>query len=185
LGGGAVGQPLPQPGNCSDSQQLIMSVDHSEHLSVSSVRGFRITNTASQTFGGTELNFFTTFTSFNSGGPSVGISIDNPVTESASFSSSVSGPGVGDSHACNTTNPVSPFNFTSTTCGVPSPDFSQDQFGISLAGLGPGLSEDFLYTTNIVADFSIGVPEPSSLVIIGPALLLGLGGLFLRRSMSA
>ena len=172
IGGGVVGPPLPQNASCGDSQQLIQSVNHSELLSVSSLSGFQITNTTGQTFSGTELTFLATFTAFNSGGPQVGISIDDPLRESARFSSSVSGPGVGDSHACSTTDPLGPFNFTPTTCGVPS-------------ALGPGQSEEFLYRTSIVADFVIPVPEPSSLAVIGSALLLGLGGLFVHRSFGA
>jgi hypothetical protein len=163
---------------CRDSLSLGASVDTTTHLAVSDTSGLVVTNNVGAQLAGW-LVFNTDFSAFNPGGPEIGIGVDDPLTQSASFSSSVSGPGVGDYHSCTTTDPVGynggGYNFAPGKCGVSSPDSSQDQFGISLDELGVAGSEPVQYIMNIAADFSIppaNVPEPPSIAIIAAPILL-------------
>jgi hypothetical protein len=164
---------------CSDTRSLIANVPFSGNLSLLVVSGLLVTNTSEATIGGL-LSFATTFSAFNPGGPNIGIDIDNATTQGASFSSSVLGPGVKDSHSCSIglAGYSAQGVFSPTTCGVASPDFSIGNFSIDLASIGPGQSEQIPYQIAISADFII--PEPSSiaLVMIG---LLGIAALG-RRS---
>jgi hypothetical protein len=173
--GGAI-TTLNQQG-CSDIRSLDTTVTMSEHLSVSALSGLVVTNTTDQTFGNI-LFFLSDFSAFNPGGPGIGISIDDPVAQAASFSSSVSGPSVGDSHGCSIGfNGTSGFIFSPTTCGVPAPDSSQGQLFIDLSGLGPGENEQFSYSINIAADFAF-IPEPASIVSLASGCVLLAGMMF-------
>lgn len=167
---------------CSDSLTLNASVSDPEHLTASSLSGLTLTNTTDHSAAG-NANFSISFSAFNPGGPSVGISIDDPASQAASFSSSVSGPGASDSHTCSVgfggrTGTV----FSPEICGVSNPDSSGDLFSIDLSSLAPGQGEQLAYAMSITADFR-AIPEPSSLVI----LMVGLGGFWFvaRRRTSS
>jgi hypothetical protein len=167
---------------CSDSLTLNTSVGVPEHLAASSLSGLTLTNTTDHS-AAANANFFISFSAFNPGGPSVGIGIDDPASQAANFSSSISGPAASDNHTCSVgfggqTGTV----FSPRTCGVSSPDSSEDLLSIDLSSLAPGQGEQLAYAMNITADFR-AIPEPSSLVV----LMVGLGGFWFvarRRSSS-
>jgi hypothetical protein len=126
---------------------------------------------------------------FNPGGPDVGISIDN-TTQSGSFSStsSVTWPFNGQSNGqfftlqCSvpgvpgTVGPGNSYTFSPTTCGQRAPDESPFFPGFSL---DPGGSITLDGLLNIDYTFS-GIPEPSALGVMAPALL-ALGLLYRRQ----
>lgn len=162
-------------GGCGDSRTLDTTATTTENLSVNANSGIEITNNSSQTFAGSLL-FLLNVGPFNPGGPEIGASVDNPLTEYASLTSSITGYGVAGSAygvatskvACNTT--AGTLSLPPDTCGLNSPDTSQEMVFLSLDSLLPGQSEQISYTIDIEADFQ--VPEPSSLPILGMAVLL-------------
>lgn len=124
------------------------------------------------------------FSSFNPGGPAIGLAIDDPIAQAASFASVLTSSGdpevfsgrfAFDSHACSVGfNGESGTVFSPTTCGVASPDSSLLDLFVDLAALGPGESADLSYEIAIEATFTaIPIPEPPALAM----LLLALSGL--------
>jgi hypothetical protein len=174
------GSAVGIPNGCSDSGLLNTTVNSSEHLSVSILSGIVVKNTTTQTIGGS-LSFVTNFSAFNPGGAPIGLGIDDPATQDAMFSSSVSGEEVGDLHNCSIgfEGYSAPAGFfTPTTCGVNSPDSSSHNFSIDLASIAPGQSEQIPYQISISADFVI--PEPASISILAIGLI-GIAGLVRRK----
>lgn len=142
-----------------------------------------ISNNGTSAFTG-EVNFVYDYTAFNSG--SYGISISDPTTQFASFSSSVTGTTFTDSHACSigvgATAPFFGYNDTGTHCSVSAADTSEFETGIFVNDLLPGQSVGISG-----ADISIGVtfdipgatvPEPASILLLTPAVF---AFAFLRR----
>jgi hypothetical protein len=156
---------------CTDSRSIDLSVTGAAHLSANTTSGIVITNMTDQAFAPTNP-FITEFSAFNAGGPEIGIGIDDPVSQAASFASAVSGPEVGDFHSCSVGFlGDSGQMFSPTTCGVENPDSSQGSIFVDVA---PGQSERLSYSIGITADFT--VPEASSLSILVVALAaLGAG----------
>ncbi|HEY2009020.1 MAG TPA: PEP-CTERM sorting domain-containing protein [Rhizomicrobium sp.] len=153
---------------CGAGLSLFVSNDSAslETFHVSSTGGLAITNTSDLGYSGVTLLFRTDFSAFNPGGPDIGASITYPGLEDASFSSSVTGTGVDDFHSCDTAG-SSGFgvNFSPYTCGVQSPDSSEEQFSVALPA--PGTTIDVSpYTINISASL-IGIPEPATLFLFG------------------
>jgi hypothetical protein len=154
---------------CGDSRSLNTSVLTSEHLSASATSGLEIINTSDHFFTGS-LVFATDFSSCNNSG-CLAITIDDPAFQFGGYSSSVSGPGVGDSHNCsvgflgNSGFQV----FSPTHCGVPGPDSSQNVIFVDVSTLAPGGTIDLSYSINITADFVL-VPEPETIWLFGCAL---------------
>lgn len=163
--------------SCADSSVLSDILSNSGNVSAHKTSGFLITNSSKAVLDGS-LALSTDFSAFNPGGPEIGLSIDNPETQSASFMSSVYGPGVGDYHACSL--PASMLGeigagayFSPTTCGVESPDSSQERYDFALSSLDPGASTKITYNISQSARFD--VPEPPAFAVFGTALfLLGL-----------
>lgn len=153
---------------CSDYASLILTNDSAADitLSLSHVGGFSLTNTTDDTIYD-PFRFGVGYSAFNPGGPQIGASVDDPLNEFASFSSSVSGPGASDSHACNTV--TGPNFVTPTACGVFSPD-SNISF-LFVGPLAPGDTYTATYHINIIAR-AIGVPEPSTLAVFGLCLAM-------------
>ena len=151
---------------CQDQRQLFTSLsgNASGHFSATSLSGLRLTNTTDHDIGG-QLTFLVEFSAFNPGGPDIGVQVTDPVLEFASFSSSVTGPGAGDSHSC-ATDPQQP------ACGVGSPDTSLTQFDVTLPGAG--LFTDLTYVIDVEADLR-SVPEPSTLAGLLSAVLIAAG----------
>jgi hypothetical protein len=173
--------------SCSDSVSLSATVTTSGHQEVTSSGGVVVTNTTDHMLAGT-LFLGTGFSAFNPGGPNVGIHIDDPVLEAASFHSSIGGRGTGDSHSCSVGFlGESGRVFSPTDCGVGSPDSSDLQYSVDLSTLVPQDSITFSYLIDIACDFIIpppvqppadeGVPEPASAGV----LLAGLLGLRFRK----
>lgn len=171
--GGATGNGS----SCADSSFLSDTLSNSGNVSAKTTSGFLVTNNSKAVLDGS-LALSTDFSAFNPGGPEVGLSIDNPKTQSASFMSSVYGPGVGDYHACSL--PASALGefgagayFSPTTCGVASPDSSQEIYDFALTSLDPGASTKIIYKIRQSAQFD--VPEPPALALLGTGVfLLGL-----------
>lgn len=137
---------------------------------------------------GLDLDFLTIrtdFSAFNPGGPAIGARVDNTALEFARFASSQSGPGIGDSHQCDTRLPSSPVNMVfpqpppATACGVGTPDSSQSDFAI----LDFDQGETVLRTFTLHLELEVqSVPEPGTLALFGAALLALVGFGVSRRS---
>lgn len=160
--GGAIGST----NGCTDSRSIDASVAGSEQLSANATSGLIVTNASDQSFAPTQP-FDVEFSAFNPGGPAVGISIDNPLTQAAGFTSSVSGPQASDFHSCSVGFlGDSGHLFSPTACGVGSPDSSE---GLIFFDVAPGGSEKLAYSIDMTADFA--VPEASSVSILAIGLL--------------
>jgi hypothetical protein len=176
--GGAEGGP----GGCGSTLHLNQTVTASGTYTVSSTGSVVITNTSDHAVNGF-AGVSVWFSAFNPGGPAIGLSIDDPATQWASFSSFVRGSGnVGDFHSCAVGyRGQSGTVFSPTTCGVSSPDSSQAPAYAELINFLPGAEIIFTFGMNISATFDLGkdaptnVPEPTSALI-----LLGLGALMVR-----
>lgn len=181
-------------GGCIDTQSLAGAATPPEELSINDVSGVVLTNNSGETFSpaSNEASFTTGFSGFYPS--SSGISIDDPVTQSANFTSAVLGPAnVADSHGCSIGfagySGYGAVFFTPTFCAVIAPDVSYDDLPLqdydpSLAnGLGPGQSATLTYDITLTADFAI-VPEPSSWSIsaIGLLGLVACCGIAKRRT---
>ncbi len=149
---------------------------------MTSTGGIVLTNTSNASIDGF-FGFVTEFSSFNAGGPPIGLSIDDPLTQAARFSSRVSGEGIGDSHSCSVGFlGYSGATFSPTTCGVVFPDSSLSAFSVMFTSFEPNQQLFLPYNIDINADFifagsSDDVPEPSSLLLLAAGAL----GLYMRR----
>ena len=140
---------------------------------------FSITNNSNQLFPGGEVLFALQYGPFNPGGPEVGLSIDNSLTQSANFRSTI------NSYDFNPSLDVSSIVscgigadgsfgqvFSPTTCGLGAPDESIAQLDL-LPNLDPGQSEEVHVAIHIDANFDL--PEPSTLtMVIIPALIISI-----------
>jgi hypothetical protein len=177
-GGGSTG--------CGGNLSLNTPVTTSGHLSATFSGGVVLTNTSNDDFTG-YVSLSTDFSAFNPGGPGIGVSIDDALTEGARFRSSVSGEGVLDIHSCSVgLYGQSGAVYSPTACGVSSPDSSQSHAFFTITSLAPGESIEAPYSMSIDCDFIIpppeppadsGVPEPASAGV----LLAGLLGLRLKK----
>jgi hypothetical protein len=106
--------------NCFDQQGAGVTLNHRGSLmtSLDSVTDVTIIDPS-----GAPISFRSDFSAFNPGGPEIGARVDHPHFEFAQFSSSVSGPGVGDFHGCAT-------SIATPSCGVVGPDSSSIFFEI-------------------------------------------------------
>jgi len=144
--------------------------------------GLTITNTTQGSLSGYAA-FIGGYSAFNPGGPGEGIGIDNPLTQWATFSSSVSSAFFADHHSCAVGfRGNSGAAYSATTCGVVLPDASQGAFAIDLSTIPAMSSIDILFTLAIdtefvFADAPVGVPEPGSAAL----LLAGLGAMVVLR----
>jgi hypothetical protein len=178
--GGASGSD----GFCGDTISLNQSMTNAGTLSASSVGGLVLTNTSSAAINGFAV-FSVAFSAFNPGGPGVGLGIDDPLTQWASFTSSVRGDGsVGDAHACSVGYlGESGTVFSPTACGVSSPDSSVGDAVVDLVDFMPGAEVVLTWSLNIAATFVLadedptGVPEPAAALL----LAAGIAALRLRR----
>lgn len=122
--------------------------------------------------------FLTDFSAFNPGGSQVGAKVDDINLEFARFTSSQSGPGIGDSHSCDTRMPGgSYFQFVppnGVECGVTSPDSSQGDFTLLNFDNGETLRQTF--TLSLDLEVNSALPEPATIAML-IAGLLGLAGL--------
>lgn len=173
---------------CGNTLYLSQTIAESGAYTVTSTGSVVITNTSDHAINGfASLSVW--FSAFNPGGPSVGLGIDDPATQWASFSSSVSGSGsVSDGHGCSVgTRGASGTVFSPTTCGVSSPDSSQAPVYAELIDFLPGAELIFTFGMNIAATFDLGgdapagVPEPWAPGL----LLLGLMGAYACRRINA
>jgi hypothetical protein len=168
---------------CSFTTGLHRSVTESGTYEVTSTGSVVLTNTSDRV-----INDFGAFeawhSSFNPGGPHIGIGIDDPLTQWGTFESRVSGLATGDSHSCAVGYlGESGTVFSPTTCGVGSPDSSLGHGEIDLTGFLPGEEILLTYMITISATFVLNeaarVPEPGAAL-----LLVGLAGLALSRRRS-
>ncbi len=164
---------------CNASASISQSVTSSAHLTADASGGVVFSNTTDGYLSGFII-VSTANSSFNPGGPAVGISIDDAAMEGARFSSSVGGRGVGDYHSCSIgTYGNSGTIFSPTSCGVSSPDASESSFGFDLSTIAPLSSIQLPYELSIVGDFFIpaqppldsGVPEPAAVLVVLSGLL--------------
>jgi hypothetical protein len=126
---------------------------------------------------GFDLDFLTVrtdFSAFNPGGPAIGARVDDIAREFARFASSVSGPGAGDSHQCDTRLPAGPGNTVfpqpppAAACGVASPDSSQGEFVIADFDQGETVSQTYVLQLTVEAQ---SIAEPGTVALFGAALL--------------
>jgi hypothetical protein len=109
---------------------------------------------------GAPISFRSDFSAFNPGGPEIGARVDHPHFEFAQFSSSVSGPGVGDFHGCAT-------SIATPSCGVVGPDSSSIFFEIDQ-------SQVLEYDISIFVQVIV-TPEPSTMPLVASAFAILLG----------
>ncbi len=135
---GTLPQPLPVGidlsclgAGCSDIRSLITDVTSSESLAVDSIGGVAITNNSGQPFSGGQVFFALQYGPFNPGGLEVGLSIDNPLTQSANFRSTInssdSNPSLDVSSTVSCGIGAGGYFgqvFSPTTCGLSAPDES-------------------------------------------------------------
>ena len=159
-------------GYCYGGVSLNTAVTGSQSFAVSTSGNIVVTNTTDHALTGF-LALITNFSSFNPGGSGIGIAIDDPITQAGRFTSSVSGPGVGDFHSCAVGKlGQSGAVYSPTACGVFSPDSSQGYAIIDLSMLAPQASTSLSYSAAITADFVVdAVPEAPSLLLLMTALL--------------
>lgn len=169
-------------GACGIEASLDTTVTGSRTLSASASGGFEITNTSDDYIDET-LVFLLAWSAFNPGGPEVGISIDNPLTQAASFESTVVFDGMVQDFHSGSVGILGDDCFSPTTCGVKSPDTSSEEFVVNIATLAPGESEEFVADVNITAMFAV-VPASSSLanLVAGLSLFLLSTICYRRRS---
>ncbi len=141
------------------------------------VAGFTITNNSSHalSYG---LNFDTDFSAFLPSGQ--GVWVTNPLLESASFTSSLSGPDAFDKHQCATSPHLG-------ACTVNSADESAGF--IYLASLGAGDSYTAIFDVTLDATLlgqplTTSVPESGSLALVGVGLAVTMAGAAFRRMMT-
>lgn len=175
------GDAVPTLNGCGFSASLNQTVTASGTYAVTTTGSVVLTNTTDQIInGGAVFNVW--LSSFNPGGPGVGLGIDDPLREWASFQSNVSGPGVGDSHMCSVGFlGESGTLFSPTTCGVSAPDSSLASSGVSFTDFMPGAEMLLTYAISISATFVLPDDEPSGVPEPGPGLAaLGLAALTVR-----
>lgn len=170
---------------CGNTLSLAETVTASATYGVTSTGSVVLVNTSDHAINGFAV-LSVWFSAFNPGGPAVGLRIDDPAAQWASFSSSVGGGGngsVGDNHSCAVGyRGESGTVFSPTSCGVGSPDSSQAPVYAELIDFLPGAEAVFTFAMNITATFDLGeatpagVPEPASAL-----MALGLGALLARR----
>jgi hypothetical protein len=167
--------------SCSNTIYLSRTVTESATYSASESGGIVVKNTSDHAIDGfVVLDVW--YSAFNPGGPRIGLGIDNALTQAARFESRVAGHSVLDSHSCavgflGQQGTV----YSSTTCGVSSPDSSLAPAVAELVNFLPGAEVIFTWGLNIAATFELGgahagVPEPLSALL----LLVGLSGFAVR-----
>jgi len=125
-----------------------------------------ITNTADFPLVFGDVLGYSNFSAFNPGGNSIGASVNDPMREFAFFESTVWLETIGDFHSCETSLLV-------LSCGVDSPDSSQDQYY-------PILNPSEVMSINVhlaIATEARVVPEPSALALFATGLLAVFGRL--------
>lgn len=128
------------------------------------------------------LEFLTEFSAFNPGGKPIGAQVTDTSLEFARFSTSQTGVGIGDSHACSTDGSGVKQFFApapGAACGVDSPDTSSStSLVISDFGVNDFVTRTF--TLSLLLEVT-SVPEPGTAATFIIALL-GLAAI--RRSAS-
>ncbi|MGE4063591.1 MAG: PEP-CTERM sorting domain-containing protein [Rhodospirillaceae bacterium] len=166
-------------GGCSYATGLEQTITASGTYTAAATGGIALRNITDAPLTGS-VSFLTTFSSFNPGGPALGIGIDDPAAQGARLTTSVFGPGVGDAHGCSIgTFGVSGLLTTPTACGVGSPDSSQSFAFIEFENLAPGAEVLMTYMIDISATFDLGededpagVPEPGAAALMLAAMVL-------------
>lgn len=168
---------------CAGALTLSQMLTTSGTYKLTSTGSLVVTNTSNEAISDF-IGFDIVHSAFNPGGPEAGIGIDNMMTQAASFRSSVTGPGAGDTQSCSVGfQGYSGYVISPTRCGVASPDSSYTNAGAELVNFLPGAEILFTYVIEIAATFELsgsapsGVPAPGGLAL----LLMGLGGMALRK----
>jgi hypothetical protein len=135
-----------------------------EDISLSDLSEITLVNNGDQSTGGTYFRFGIGVSAFNPGGSEIGVSVDNPAIEFASFFSEVSVIGMAfDSHGCST-------SASQPACGVMSPD--SNFITVYLLLPAPGQTIDLGSALISIGGELQSVPEPPSIAIALGALLI-------------
>jgi hypothetical protein len=168
---------------CASELALTQAVTQPGTYELTSTGSLVVTNTSDEAIDGF-IGLDIMHSAFNPGGPATGISIDNYLTQAASFRSSVTGPGVGGTQSCSVGfQGYSGYITSPTSCGVSAPDWSFTNAGADLVNFLPGAELVFTWVIELAATFEFEdeaqseVPSPGSLALV----LVGLGGLALRK----
>lgn len=177
------GDSIGTGGGCTSELALIRTVTAPGTYALTSTGSLVVTNTSDAAIDGF-IGFDIEHSAFNPGGPETGIGIDNLMTQAASFRSSVTGPGAGDTQSCSVGfGGYSGYITSPTSCGVAAPDSSFTNDGAELLNFMPGAELVFTWVIEIAATFDFddsapsGVPAPGGFALA----LMGLAGLALRK----
>jgi hypothetical protein len=160
-----------QPG-CTDTFSLDKTVTTSGTLSETQTAYVGITNDTGATYvgGATSdpvLGNGLLGTEYAGAYPGSDLGIDDPTTESASFTSSVDGPGVESSYSCSIPGSGG-YTSVDRACpdGIGSADVSE---GVAQGEVFSGETLYLPYVSTITADFSL--PEPTTWAILAMGML--------------
>jgi len=177
------GDSIGSGDGCTSELALIRAVTQPGTYEITSTGSLVVTNTSDEAIDGF-IGFDIRQSAFNPGGPATGLSIDNYLTQAASFRSSVTGPGAGDTQSCSVgLQGYSGYITSPTSCGVSAPDWSFTNAGADFVNFLPGAELVFTWVIELAATFEFEdearseVPSPGSLALV----LVGLGGLALRK----
>jgi hypothetical protein len=162
-------------GGCTDKRSASVTSSNGALVTqtIDALGGLQLHNASVTSYGGSFV-FTTKYSSFNPGGPDIGIRVDDPATEYAAFFTVVSGPGAFDLHGCDLQHRGGPPGGGGGpgTCGVAAPGFNWGQATLGPLAAGAMTAADYQIYINVAAQGADPVPEPPTVLVLSLALVL-------------